>query len=661
MLPLDNDFIRKKSKEFYIILTITLVIFFVSYGEFYLYTMWKCPSCISDRAIPLFSIKTISLMKFFLIENSLLAAFLITTSLIEKRNLKLIFSFFRFLILLIIPVQFVAMYFTGEYIKLQPILQIRYIGFVINPVSIAIFISTLTSIFLTGIAIDYLTRKFCRHNYFKIVGVLFTMNIILVYFTMNSISTIKFKKYYSVNFYPPVREFLKIFYLAIESRDLYRVKPLSKTELETAKNYGIFVHQGKSYPLIKNFVYTSRLPFKKVKYIKTPNIIIFFVESLSAGMVNPYNKEYENLTPDIEEFSKHSMVVYNYYNHTYPTIPGLQGQMASFYPPFNWYDWDITSDNIKVNKLLSIVHVLKRHGYQTAYLTHSSGFDTFLKPQILALGFDKTYFEEDSIYNRYRPKKGFPEYCGADDQTVFRVVRDLTEKLSKTQPFFLAVSTIETHSGYMPGEKAKKYPKIPDNPILTQVYNLDYSFGIFWKWFQKSPLKDNTMVILTADHAHNPTIPFNQTFKKNVSHSTFDRVCLIIYDPIHNLPKSFVANTTSIDLAPTLVHLLQFENFKNPWLGLSFFGDRQVFGRALGLHNTFALMKLENGEMTVFDNIETYEEKTLLNILHFTQGIYIQNRLWNNNINLTLPDDRSNLIRMKLNKAMSNRKSNSLQ
>ena len=654
MLPLDKaGFKAKTLKNFFILFVFVLTVFSISYGEFYLYTMWKCPSCISDKAIPLFSFQTISLMKFFLIENSLIASFLMVSSLVEGKKLKNFLKTIRFLILLVIPVQFVAMYFTGEYIKLQPILQIRYIGFVINFKSVFIFVSTMFLIFLTGYLIDFLTKKYCRENYLKIIGLLFALNILLVYFTMNNMAAIKFKKYYAVNFYPPVREFLKLGYLAFHTKEIYLVKDLTKDEKKLAEDYGFFIHYGKTYPLIKNFVYASLLPFPKTKDVKKPNIIVFFVESLSAGMVNPYNPTYTDLTPNINNFADKSMVVKNYFNHTYPTIPGLQGQMASFYPPFNWYDWDITSDEIKLNKLLSIVNVLDKRGYRTVYLTHSSEFDTFLKPHILALGFGKTYFEEDKIYDKYRPEKGFPEYCGADDQTVFKVVRDLSESLSKNQPFFLAVSTIETHSGYKPKKNAKRYPENPENRILTQVHNLDYSFGIFWNWFQKSKLKDNTIVVLTADHAHNPTIPFNATFEDYVSHSTFDRVCLIIYDPIHKLPKEFEANTTSIDLTPTLIHLLGFENFPNPWLGLSFFGDRQVFNKSLGLHNTFTLMKLENGEMTVFDETETLEKKQLLDIIHFTQGIYIQNRLWNNNIKINLQNDKKQLLKKKIEKAIS--------
>ena len=653
MLPSANIEKAKSLKNSVILLIFVLTVFSISYGEFYLYTMWKCPSCISDKAIPLFSFQTISLMKFFLIENSLIASFLMVSSLVERKRLKTFLKTVRFLILLVIPVQFVAMYFTGEYIKLQPILQIRYIGFVINLKSVFIFISTMLLIFLTGYLIDFLTKRYCKENYLKIIGLLFALNILLVYFTMNNTATIKFKKYYAVNFYPPVREFLKLGYLAFHTKDIYLVKDLTEDEKKLAEDYGFFIHYGKTYPLIKNFVYASPLPFPKTKDVKKPNIIVFFVESLSAGMVNPYNPTYPDLTPNINNFADKSMVVKNYFNHTYPTIPGLQGQMASFYPPFNWYDWDLTSDEIKLNKLLSIVNVLDKMGYRTVYLTHSSEFDTFLKPHILALGFDKTYFEEDSIYDKYRPEKGFPEYCGAEDKTVFNAVKDLAGNLSKKQPFFLAVSTIETHSGYKPKKDAKKYPEKPENSILTQVHNLDYSFGIFWEWFKKSSLKDNTIVILTADHAHNPTIPFNATFGDYVSHSTFDKVCLIIYDPLHKLPKEFEANTTSIDLTPTLIHLLGFENFPNPWLGLSFFGDRQVFNKSLGLHNTFTLMKVANGEMTVFDETETFEKKQLLDIIHFTQGIYIQNRLWNNNIKITLENDKKIILKKKIEKITS--------
>ena len=168
MLPLDKaSFKTNGLKNSLILFAFVSAVFSISYGEFYLYTMWKCPSCISDKAIPLFSFQTISLMKFFLIENSLIASFLMVSSLVERKKLKTFLKTIRFLILLVIPVQFVAMYFTGEYIKLQPILQIRYIGFVINLKSVFIFVSTMLLIFLTGYLIDLLTKRYCRENYLK--------------------------------------------------------------------------------------------------------------------------------------------------------------------------------------------------------------------------------------------------------------------------------------------------------------------------------------------------------------------------------------------------------------------------------------------------------------------------------------------------------------
>ncbi len=617
------------------------LVFIVSYGEFYLYTYWKCPSCISDKVIPFFSFQTISLMKFFIIENSLIAALLVISSLMENKKLKLFFKTLRFLILIIIPVQFVAMYFTGEYIKLQPILQIIYIGFVINLQSVSIFLGTITVIFLMGYLIDFLSKKYCRDRVFEITAVLFAFNVMLVYFSLNNIHALQLKKYYSVNFYPPVREFLKLGYLAFKSDQAYKVKKLSDDELKKAKEYGFFVHQGKTYPLIKNFVYSEPFPFPKISEIKKPNIIILFVESLSAGMLNPYNPTYTDLTPNISDFSSHATVFDNYYNHTYPTIPGLQGQMASYYPPFNWYDWDLTSDEIKVNKLLSLPDVLKRKGYSTYYLTHSSNLDTFLKPQLLALGFDKTFFEESEFFDKYRPPKGFPAYRGADDITVFKVLIDLIKAKKDNQPFFIGVSTIETHSGYKPGKSAKKYPLNPQNTVLSKVHNLDYAFGLFWEWFKKSPYFKNTVVILTADHAHNPTIPYNNTFGNYVSRQTFDKISLIIYDPLHALPPRITLNATSLDLTPSVAHMLELGNFPNPWLGLSFFGDRQKVNKSLGLHNTYSLMKLEGSDFYVFGEEETSEKRVLLNILHFTQAVYINNRLWNNNIKINIPDDKT--------------------
>ena len=58
--------------------------------------------------------------------------------------------------------------------------------------------------------------------------------------------------------------------------------------------------------------------------------------------------------------------------------------------------------------------------------------------------------------------------------------------------------------------------------------------------------------------------------------SVYDELSLIIYDPIHKLPKEYQVNATSVDLAPTVLHLLGIkkEN-KNSFMGTSLFDKRE--------------------------------------------------------------------------------------
>ena len=54
-----------------------------------------------------------------------------------------------------------------------------------------------------------------------------------------------------------------------------------------------------------------------------------------------------------------------------------------------------------------------------------------------------------------------------------------------------------------------------------------------------------------------------------------DKIPLIIYDPFHKLPKTIDVNgKTSLDLTPTILHLLEINDVKNSFLGKSLFDKR---------------------------------------------------------------------------------------
>ena len=137
--------------------------------------------------------------------------------------------------------------------------------------------------------------------------------------------------------------------------------------------------------------------------------------------------------------------------------------------------------------------------------------------------------------------------------------------------------TVGTHAGLDSPSNSIKYGA-GNNSTLNTLYNVDKSFGAFWDYFLNSSYKDNTIVIFTADHTHYYEKPYIELMKDDYTYKPVfvDTIPLIIYDPIHKLPNRYDAkDDTSLALAPTILHLLNYKNVKNAFLGTSIFDDEK--------------------------------------------------------------------------------------
>src|SRR3546814_14333238 len=86
------------------------------------------------------------------------------------------------------------------------------------------------------------------------------------------------------------------------------------------------------YPYLKDWVNRQPLPFAGKPPVAQPNVIVLFIEGMSARTLEPYGSTYPGLTPNLQALAGDTMVVDNYYNHTAATYRGLQGPMTSGFP-----------------------------------------------------------------------------------------------------------------------------------------------------------------------------------------------------------------------------------------------------------------------------------------------------------------------------------------
>lgn len=334
------------------------------------------------------------------------------------------------------------------------------------------------------------------------------------------------------------------------------------------------------FPLEKSSIYSAVLPFeRKDASGSAPNVIVIFTEGTSTRLLGCYGGTYPGLTPNIDRLAKVSMRVTNYYNHTAATYRGLQGQMVSGYPSAGGGEdsepWGTEQDRAKLSAIRyrSISMILHDNQYKTYFISphyDSVGLNTLLR----SLDFDKVYSFED-ISRDVAPgnKLYFVEGALSDDD-IFHALHVLMAKNAlgaSGHPFFMGMYNFGTHAFLDIMPNGEKYAD-GSNAALNKLHNYDHALGQFLDYFFASPYAKNTILIVTADHASYPERPFRLAAGDDYRPLFVDRIPLIIYDPVHKLPAQFDAQgRTSIDFAPTLMHLLSIQHGDNSFLGTSLF------------------------------------------------------------------------------------------
>jgi phosphoglycerol transferase MdoB-like AlkP superfamily enzyme len=89
----------------------------------------------------------------------------------------------------------------------------------------------------------------------------------------------------------------------------------------------------------------------------------------------------------------------------------------------------------------------------------------------------------------------------------------------KSKPWFLGVYNLGTHAFIDVASDEEKYGN-GENHTINTIHNFDTAFGNFWNDFQKTPMAKNTIIIITADHAHYP----EESYRKIVTDPEYQKL-----------------------------------------------------------------------------------------------------------------------------------------
>lgn len=360
-----------------------------------------------------------------------------------------------------------------------------------------------------------------------------------------------------------------------------------------ARRYGFQISFSNDYPLRKEWIYEGDPPFPgEPGAPRLPNVIVFFTEGMSARLTGPYGSPFPGITPNLDRFAADpkTMLVTNYYNHTAATYRGLHGQLCSLYPKDEGSDtWLGGPENGSVRSYFSLANYLGELGYETDFLDTHRREAARVDDMVKRLGFENVLTAED-LSARYlggaEPLRGDGL---SDHQLLDALVGFLGERKesgSESRPFFVGLYNIETHAFQDAAPDGSRYGD-GRNYCLNTVHSFDHAFGRFLDVFLRSPLAQNTVVVFTADHCHYPERTYVEAirpFLREAPRVFVDTIPLLIYSPVHRLPHAFDAEfRTSLDFAPSLIHLLGLPQRPNPFLGDSIFSPRARHERGPGI------------------------------------------------------------------------------
>lgn len=278
------------------------------------------------------------------------------------------------------------------------------------------------------------------------------------------------------------------------------------------------------------------------------NVVIIIWESFSREFIGTLNKHldknYEGYTPFIDSLLQYSATFEYSYANGRKSIDALPSIVASI--PFVNDPYVLSP--FSSNATEGIGTLLKRKGYHTSFFhgAHrgSMGFWAFMNLN----GFDHSYTGEEYTAVNPSDKGGW----GVWDEEFLQFMAG--ELNAFPEPFCSVVFTLTSHHPYVLPEKYDGVFKEGEHPLHRCIGYTDYALRRFFEAASKQPWFENTLFVITADHANNLAFPQN---RNSVGQMT---VPVIFFDAGKNLAGTVYPHVAQqTDIMPTVLNYLHYD------------------------------------------------------------------------------------------------------
>lgn len=280
---------------------------------------------------------------------------------------------------------------------------------------------------------------------------------------------------------------------------------------------------------------------------KQPNVILVILESFSNKVIAQLGG-LKGAAPNLDSLCSKSTVFTNFYSTGNRSDRGISAVLGG-YPSL--LSTSIMVYPEKSNTLTLLPEYFNSHDYNTSFYYGGDINFYSLKTFVLQGKYKKLVTKSD-----FPAELGRMSKWGVPDGYIFKKAAE--DLKTDHEPFMKTIYTISSHPPY-----DVPFSKIKGNGhrelYLNSVAYTDSCLGEYIKELRKSPLWENTLLIVTADHGTNQPGPTDVTDPASY------RIPLIwsggVVDSLQRIEKI----TQQADLGTTLVHQLGWETENHPF------------------------------------------------------------------------------------------------
>ena len=283
------------------------------------------------------------------------------------------------------------------------------------------------------------------------------------------------------------------------------------------------------------------------------NVVLISVESLSADFLQHFGGSHGNITPNLDALAEQSMFFDNLYANGTRTVRGLEALSLSVPPAPG--DSLIKAHNNE--NLFSLADIFNDRGYQSDFVYGGYGYFDNMNYYFSHNGYhtvDRGDITKDQTIHH-------ENVWGVADEDLYTLaLKQMDQAQAAGKPFFLHIMTTTNHRPFtFPAGRVKERNGTREGAVAYT----DWSIADFINRARSKPYFDDTIFVITADHcassAGRSSVPINRY-----------HIPLWIYAPKHIQPQHVKQLTAQIDIAPTVLGLLNF-SYRSRFFGADIF------------------------------------------------------------------------------------------